>query len=309
MSAMGEAVEQYLAIRRRMGYKLMIEGRMLGQFVDFLDKHGMSYLTVEAALRWATQPVDADPQWWAARLTVVREFARFLATLDERTEIPPTDLLPRSGGDRPTPYLYSAQEVTALIRAARTLASPLRAATFEAFVGLMAATGLRTGEAMGLDRDKVNLTDRVLVVRGTKFGKSRLVPLHATTTEQMLAYQRRRDHLCPRPSTTAFFLSGAGTRLNYTNSSKTFNRLLRIAAIAAPPGVAKPCLYGLRHSFAVATLVSWYAQGANVAHLLPSLSTYLGHVSPATTYWYLHASPQLMAAAAGRLEDSWKEVS
>ncbi len=309
MNRMREAAERYLAIHRSMGYKLKVEGRLLGQFIDFLEQRGTSCLTVKAALEWATLPADADAQWWAARLTVVRGFARFLATLDEHTEIPPTDLLPRSGRDRSTPYLYSAGEITALIRAAKALACPLRAATFEAFIGLMSTTGMRTGEMMGLDREHVDLTGGVVLVEGTKFGKSRLVPLHVTTTERLRRYQRRRDELCRRPSTSGFFVSGAGTRLNHTNTSKTFNRLLRAAAIKVPAGVAKPRLYDLRHSFAVTTLANWYAQGSDVAHLLPALSTYLGHISPATTYWYLHACPQLMTAAAQRLDDSWKEPS
>ena len=308
MTGIREAAERYLMIRRNLGYKLKVEGRMLGQFVDFLQERGDSRLTVEAALAWAVLPPGADPAWWAARLTVVREFARFLATFDERTEIPPAGLLPRSAGRTTPPYLYSPAEIRALIRAARQLAHPLRAATFESFIGLMAATGLRTGEAMGLDRADADLDGGVLLVHGTKFGKSRLVPLHPTTVEQLAAYQCRREILCPRPTTEAFFLSGAGTRLNHTNASKTFNRLLKTTGVTAPPGTAKPRLYDLRHSFAVTTLVNWYAADADVAHRLPALSTYLGHVSPATTYWYLQACPQLMTAAAERLERTWKET-
>lgn len=289
MSGVRDATGRYLTIRRSMGYKLTIEGRMLGQFVQFLEEHGYSHVTVEAALEWATQPEGADPQWWAARLTVVREFARFLATLDERTEIPPTDLLPRGGGRNTAPYLYSEAEIGALIRAAQHLAHPLRAATFEAFIGLMAATGIRTGEAMGLDRGEVDLDGGVLLVRGTKFGKSRLVPLHPTVTGHLADYQHTRDRLCPHPSTPAFVVSGAGTRLTHTSVSKAFRRLLKAAAVTAPPGAAKPRLYDLRHSFAVTTLVKWYDTDADVAHRLPALSTYLGHISPRTTYWYLQA--------------------
>ena len=308
MNGIRESVERYLTIRRNLGYKLKVEGRMLGQFAGFLERRGDSCLTVEAALAWAMLPQDADPAWWASRLTVVREFARFLATFDERTQVPPPDLLPRSAGRTTPPYLYSPAEISALVSAARHLAHPLRAATFESFIGLMAATGLRTGEAMGLDRADADLDRGVLLVHGTKFGKSRLVPLHPTTVEQLADYQRRRENLCPRPTTEAFFLSGAGTRLNHTNASKTFNRLLKAAGVTAPPGAAKPRLYDLRHSFAVTTLVNWYDAEADVAHRLPALSTYLGHVSPATTYWYLHACPQLMQAAAERLERTWKET-
>lgn len=306
MSAMREAAEEYLAMRRGLGYKLLAEGRLLRQFAGFLEERGLAHLTAGAALEWATLPRDADPSWWAARLTAVRVFARYLAVTDERTEVPPEDLLPRQE-QRTTPYLYSPGQIAALMRLAGALASPLRASTFESFIGLMAVTGLRTGEAMGLDRDKVDLAEGILIVRGTKFGKCRLVPLHPTATGQLRAYAQRRDELCPDPSTPAFFLSGAGTRLNHTNVSKTFSRLLRAAGVQAPPGAPRPRPYDLRHSFAVATLVTWYSQDLDVAHLLPALSTYLGHISPATTYWYLHACPELMAAAATRLDKAWKE--
>jgi integrase len=281
---------------------------MLGQFVGFCDTRQLEHVTVAAALAWATAPAGADVSWWAARLTVVREFARFLAAFDDRTEIPPTDLLPRTGDDRIQPYLYSPAEIAALLKAARGLAHTLRAATFEAFIGLMATTGIRTGEAAGLDRKDADLATGILVIRGAKFGKSRLVPLHATTVQHLAAYQRRRDQLCPRPATTAFFLSGAGTRLNSTSTSKAFTRILQAAAITVPAGTAKPRLYDLRHTFAVTTVTRWYAAGADVAHLLPALSTYLGHISPATTYWYLHACPQLMTEAVTRLE-AWRDPS
>jgi integrase/recombinase XerD len=301
MTTLREMVDRYLALRRGLGYKLKIEGRMLGQFVGFCDARGLEHVTVTAALAWATAPAGADVSWWAARLTVIREFARFLAAFDDRTEIPPTDLLPR-GDDRTQPYLYSPAEITALVKAARTLEHPLRAATFETFIGLMAATGNRTGEEMGLDREDTDLDRGIMVIRGSKHGKSRLVPLHATTGEQLSSYQRRRDLLCPRPATTAFFLSGAGTRLNSVTTSKAFTRILKAAAITGDAGAARPRLYDLRHTFAVTTLSRWYAIGADVTHLLPALSTYLGHISPATTYWYLHACPQLMTEAVKLLE-------
>jgi integrase len=302
MTTLRDWVDRYLALRRGVGYKLKIEGRMLGQFVVFCDARGIEHVTVTAALAWATTPAGADMSWWAARLTVIREFARFLAAFDDHTEIPPTNLLPRTGGDRTQPYLYSPAEITALVKAARTLTHPLRAATFEAFIGLMAVTGIRTGEAMGLDREDVDLAKAILTIRGSKHGKARLVPLHATAVERLAAYQQRRDQLCPRPATTAFFLSGAGTRLNSATTSRAFTRILKAAAITVEAGAAAPRLYDLRHTFAVTTLTNWYAAGADVAHLLPALSTYLGHISPATTYWYLHACPQLMTEAVKRLE-------
>jgi len=307
MSPIRQAVEQYLRVRRALGYKLLVEGRMLAQFVTILEKNGQDHVTTEAAVEWATAPAGAATRWWAARLTVVRGFARFQTGFDHRTEIPPTDLLPRNGNQRRSaPYLYSEQEIAALLNAARGMRCPMRAATFESFIGLMASTGMRTGEAMGLDRDHVDLQGRTLTVRGTKFGKSRLIPLHVSVIEQLDQYQHQRDLLRPRPASPAFFLSGAGTRLNHTNASTAFNSLLTATGVRAEP---KPRLYDLRHTFAVTTLANWYEQDRDVAHLLPTLSTYLGHVSPATTYWYLQACPLLMTAAAQRLESLWSGAS
>lgn len=303
MSAVRQRCADYLATRRALGHVLRQEGRLLASFVDYLERAGVSGVTVAAALAWATQPVQAGPSWWAKRLTVVRGFARYLHTFDPDTEIPPVGLLPR-GVQRTTPYLFSPEEITALMGAARRLATPLRAATFETLIGLMAVTGLRTGETMRLDRGDVDFDAGVLVVHDSKFGKHRLVPLHPTTTAALTGYARRRDQLCPRPVACSFFVSGAGTRLNHTNVSTTFTRLLDAAGIGTPPGRRRPRPYDLRHSFTVATLVTWYQQDVDVARRLPALSTYLGHDKPATTYWYLQAAPELMALAAGRVERS-----
>jgi integrase/recombinase XerD len=307
MSAIREAAAGYLALRRSTGYKYYVEGLLIGHFVDFLEERGAGHVTVGAALEWAARPAGADPSWHAARLTAIRGLASYLAASDSRHQVPPAGLLPRRSY-RVTPYLYSPEEIAALVRAARGLAHPLRAAVFEHFVALMAVTGMRTGEVMALDCGDADLDAGVLVVRGAKFGKSRLIVLHPGVTARLRAYAKRRDELCPHPAVPAFFVSGTGTRLSHHNVSTTFSVLLAAAGISAPPGVPKPRPYDLRHSFAVSTMARWYAEGHDVARLLPALSTYMGHVSPASTYWYLHSCPQLMTAAAQRLEDAWKET-
>lgn len=301
MSALDRALEDYLALRRSLGYKLRQEGRLLASFTACLQARGLDRVTVQAALGWATQPGSASPGWHAKRLSAVRGFTAYLATIDETSEVLPAGLLP-GRVSRATPYLYSPAEITALMAAAARLACPLRAASFEAFIGLMATTGLRTGEVMALDRADADLAGGALIIRCSKLGKSRLVPLHATTTAALARYAGRRDQLWPRPVTPAFFLSGAGTRLNHHNVSTTFAGLLGAAGITAPPGRRRPRPYDLRHSFAVATLISWHADGADVQSRLPALSTYLGHVKPSATYWYLQAAPELLAVAAARLE-------
>lgn len=305
MTALRDAAADYLAIRRACGYALRQEARMLASYLDHLQRAGATRVTIATALDWATAPSQADPSWWAKRLSVVRGFARYMATLEPDTEIPPQDLLPHQSRRR-TPYLYSPDQISALMAAAGRLPCPLRAATFTALIGLMACTGLRTGEAMRLDCDDVDLDDNLLKVRDSKLGKSRLVPLHPSATEHLRGYATRRDQLCPHSTSPAFFLSGAGTRLNHTNASSTFAGLRGTAGITAPTGRRRPRLTDLRHSFAVATLVDSYAAGVDVPTRLPALSAYLGHVSPASTYWYLEASTKLMSAAAQLLERSWQ---
>jgi integrase/recombinase XerD len=300
VTGLDRAVQDYLALRRSLGYQLRQESRLLASLSGYLQARGLDRVTVWAALGWATRPGAASPAWHAKRLAAIRGFAAYLATINPASEVVPRGLLP-GRTSRTTPYLYSPAQIQALMAAARQLACPLRAATFETFIGLMAATGLRTGEAMALDRADTDLGDGVLTIRCSKLGKSRLVPLHPTATAALASYAARRDQLCPHPGTAAFFVSGAGTRLNHTNASTTFAGLLAAAGIAAE-GRRRPRLYDLRHSFAVATLAGWHAQGADTQARLPVLSTYLGHVEPSSTYWYLQAAPELLSAAAARLE-------
>lgn len=308
MSGITQLLHRYLQVRRALGYKLLVEGRMLAQFTDYLDANGHEYITTITALAWATAPRDAAGCWWAARLSAVRAFARFAIAFDPRTEIPPTKLLARDAQDRLIPRIFTEQEINALIDAARALANPLRAAGIATLIGLMAATGMRSGEVMGLDRADVDLPTGLLTVHATKFGKHRLIPIHPSTILELEHYQRQRDQLCPYPNTDAFIVSSYGTRLNHTSVSKAMALVANAADIGPGPDGAPLRLYDLRHTFAVTTLARWYEQNLDVAHLLPSLSTYLGHVSPAATYWYLHACPQLMTAAAGRLEYSWSQT-
>ncbi|MGH2759980.1 MAG: tyrosine-type recombinase/integrase [Actinomycetota bacterium] len=202
------------------------------------------------------------------------------------------------------PYLYTEDEVRRLIAAASTLHSPLRRTTFQTLLGLLWVSGMRVGETLRLDGDDVDLGHAVLVVRDSKFGKSREIPVHETTTAAMHAYAKRRDELCPQASSPAFFVSLAGTRLRYDNFHLTFLGLVRDAGITRRSAACRPRPHDLRHSFAVRTLIDWYRDGGSVESRLPQLSTYLGHVHPANTYWYLSAAPELLGLAAKRLESA-----
>jgi integrase len=301
MSALYAEVERYLVIRRALGFKLARAELLLADFLRYLDAIGTDTVTTENAVAWASLPPNGSASWWGQRLSVVRAFARHLHAIDPVHEVPPAGLLP-ARTHRAVPYLYSHADIAALMAAARELPSPLRAATFETLVGLLAVTGLRIGEALRLDRDDVDLTEGVLTIRLSKFGKSREVPVHASTLDALVAYARRRDQLCRSPVDPSFFVSTAGTRLLYCNAHFAWLELVRRAGLQPRSAKCRPRPHDVRHSFAVRTLLGWYRDGADVVANMPLLSTYLGHVHPANTYWYLSAAPELLALVAARLD-------
>ncbi len=229
-------------------------------------------------------PADGStPVWWARRLAMVRGFARYLKALDADTEIPSAELLPFRAS-RVDPYLYSDADIAALMTAARSLRPPLRAATYETLIGLIAATGMRSGEAVRLDRDDIDWQEGVITIWRSKFGRSRALPVHPTTLAALARYAELRDQLIPRPEALTFFVSTVGTRLN-NEDDKTFRRLVRQVGLTSPSGRA-PRLHDLRHRFAVDTLVNWYRAGVDVEAHMPLLSTYMGHARPEGTFWY-----------------------
>jgi integrase len=307
MTTLRQSLDDYLALRRSVGYKLEDAARILAGFVAFAERVNAGRISTELALAWAAQPQQASPIWLAHRLSAVRGFARYLHALDPATEIPPADLLAAPGYQPAPPYLYSDADVAALLAAAQRLTPLLRAATFETLLGLLVVTGMRIGEAMRLDRDDVDWEENVLVVRGSKFGRSREVVCHDSTIEALRAYSARRDQLCPRPASASFFVSQRGRRLAHHSIYATFHQLAGEAGLCRRPDGRPPRVHDLRHSFAVGTLVRWYRDGEDVQARLPLLSAYLGHVRPSSTFWYLTACPQLLALAAERLEGDGKE--
>ncbi|MCA1677473.1 MAG: tyrosine-type recombinase/integrase [Actinobacteria bacterium] len=247
MSPLAETCDEYLALRRALGFKLKRHGRLLPDLVAYLHAAGETTVTTRLALEWATQPAG-HPQEWAVRLSIARGFARYLRTLDGRAEVPPADLLPRCRR-RPRPYLYSDTEIAALMAATETLRFPLTRATYRTLLGLLAVTGVRVGEAIGLDRTDVNFSTGCVTVRGGKFGAARELPLHPSTLRALGEYSTVRDQRWPRPASPAFFLSGAGTRLFYENLYKTFRGLLEDAGIRAVAGSGTPRIHSLRHTY------------------------------------------------------------
>jgi integrase len=298
MTPLRQALHDYLRIRRQLGFKLKADGRLLEQFVEFLEQAGAERVTVDLAVRWARLPQGVHPHRWRQRLGIVRGFARYLATVDPASEVPSVDLLAAHRA-RVAPYIYAPAEIRALMAAARELTPPLRAAAFETVIGLMAATGLRLGEALGLDCQDVDLEGGALHVRAGQT-KQREVPLHPTTIEALENYARLRDR---HPHAGgAFFITGPGRRLTRSVFYDTFPKLRRQAGLQGRGERGYARAHDLRHTFAVRTLLDWHQAGLDIDKRLPLLSTYLGHLHPESTYWYLQAVPELLRLVARDLD-------
>jgi integrase len=298
MNTLREALQEYLQLRHALGFKLEREGVQLPKFVSFLEQENAARISTSLAMRWAMTPSTASPRQWAERLSEVRLFARFMAARDPLTEVPPGDLMPRVPSRRLVPFIYSDGDLIALMRAT-DIFDGVKCFTYATLLGLLAVTGMRIGEAISLDRDDINWRAQLLVIRSGKFGKSRELMLHPTTIDALRAYVRIRDRALPHPRSPALLLSLAGTRLLYKNVQRGFSQLLRRAAL--PQRLPRrPRLHDLRHAFAIKTLTRWYREGLNVEARLPLLSTYLGHVHPSQTYWYLTATPEMMRLAERR---------
>ncbi len=301
MTGIRQAIDDYLAVRRTLGYKLEDHGWLLADFASFLEAAGAGTVTAGLALAWATLPQDALPSWHAARLRVVRGFARHLQALDPATEVPPVGLL-ACRNRRAVPYLYSDAEVAALMAATVSLRPALHSATHKTLIGLLAVTGMRLGEAIRLDRADLDAAEGIVTIRDSKFAKSRQISLHPSTLGALAGYADFRDQHCPRPETPALLVSTAGTRLISQGIHYVFARLVRQAGLQPRSQACRPRLHDFRHSLAVNTLLGWYRDGLDVQARLPVLSTLLGHSKPANTYWYLSAVPELLALAAERRE-------
>jgi integrase/recombinase XerD len=301
MSSLQAHVDDYLRLRRALGFKLERHGQILPQLAAYLEAAGASTVTRELAIAWARSPAGAHPRHWAARLAVARGFAAYLQTIDPASEVPSADVF-AVRYQRPEPYLWSDADICRLLGAARALRPPLKAASYEALFGLLAVSGMRVGEAVALERGDVDLDDGVITIREqtAKLERARLVPLHPTTVDALGRYVTQPERLCPKPSSIAFFLSGTGAALDRSAVSKTLREIT--TALGLRTATVHPRAHDLRHSFAVRTLLDWQRSGVQIDERISALSTYLGHVSPADTYWYLTATPQLMGLAAQRLD-------
>lgn len=300
MSALHEHLAEYLRLRRALGFKLERHGQILPQLIAYLHARGASTITSELAIAWARSATGTRPRSWASRLAAARGFAAYLQTIDPATEVPPQGVF-SVRYQRPAPYLWSQADIRRLVDAAGRLEPPIKAASMQALFGLLAVTGMRVGEAVALDRRDVDLAAGVICVREqvAKHERARLLPLHETTTQALAGYARARDRLCPVPRSTTFFLGVRGNALNRTETGRAMRQITTELGLRTE--TVHPRAHDLRHSFAVRCLVDCQRAGEPVDKRIAALSTYLGHVAPADTYWYLTATPELMGLAAQRL--------
>ena len=309
MKTLEEAIQDYLALRRSLGFKLKRHSRFLEEFALFLEQAGESRITARLALQWATQPKQIQQSEWAARLSVVRGFARYWSATDPTTEIPPEGLLPYHYR-RAKPYLYSDEQIHQLLEAAKNMPAQhsLQPWTYHCLFGLLAVTGLRISEALNLRSTDVDWSDGILTIRDSKFGKSRLIPLHASSLKVLSDYGARRDLLFAHRKTPYFFCSRRDGRLDEGQVRRVFYVISRQIGIRGASASRGPRLHDFRHRFAVQTLLHWHRTREDVRRRLPILSTYLGHGHVTDTYWYVTGTPELMAEVGQRLDRRWEGI-
>lgn len=299
-------VEEYIALRRGLGYRLGGQATYLRNFAGFLDRAGHEGpIPLALSVAWAVaSTTSTDPGNHSRRLSVVRGWLRHLAALDGATEVPPAGLLGPSYRRKP-PHVYSDSEIAGLLQAAAALtpAGGLRPHCYVTLFALLACTGLRISEALALTRSDIDLTNGVLTVRAGKGGRTRLVPLHPSALEPLGAYAARRDQHGTGPDgCNAFFRTEHSDRLSYDTVSSTFARLRGRLGWTAQGRTRLPRIHDLRHRMVVRRIQLWHAQGADVDRKIAVLATYLGHVLVSDVYWYLTATPELMTIVADRFE-------
>ena len=299
MKTLRQHLTEYVAARRILGTRLEETAHALGQFVSFLARKQARFITIPLALEWAQQSKDVQRATWARKLSKVRQFASWMSVIEPRHQIPPRRLLDVRHR-RGKPHIYSDEEIGGLMIEAAKLKSAggMKPLNLRTVIGLLAATGLRPGEAAALEMGDVNLEVGVLSVRESKFGKSREVPIHSSTVAALKSYARQREQIIRNPGAPFFFLSDRDTALNLHTIQKWFREISTTCGLRKGTDGHRygrgPRLQDLRHTFATRRLVEWYRTGCDVTVQMPKLATYLGHASVVCTYWYIEAIPELL---------------
>ncbi len=308
MTSLSTHLKNYLAVRRSLGYDMSFQERVLRRFTSFADAQGIDHVTVNLFLRWKKHFGSANNNTWSKRLGMVRAFATWLQVIDPRSEVPPAGLIP-GRFHRPRPYIYTDEQTAEIVVEAARLPSSygLRGSTCSTLFGLIATTGLRVSEAIALDEKDVDLDEAVLTVRRSKNGKSRFVPISACTVDRLGVYRAERNRILGA-SPSPFFLLEGGQRPGDCGVRYNFALVCQLIGLRNRQNFYKhgrgPRIHDLRHTFAVRTIMDWYRRGLDPDREMIKLSTYLGHVKPENTYWYIEAVPELLQLASERAERS-----
>lgn len=303
MTRLSKAVDYYLTMRHQLGFKLKNTKYVLNGFAAYLQSKKASYITSKLALEFAMQNRNSSPSQWAARLVIIRRFALHMHAMDPRTEVPPQHLLPYSYHRR-SPYIYSNNDIIKLLDACKNVRpkNPLYSQTYYTLLGLIAVTGMRTSEALTLNRESVDMTLGIITIRESKFRKSRKIPIHSSVVKMLKKYADHRDRYLSKQRLPYFFLTIRGCGVGIQYFEKNFVKICILAGLRKQGKPGGPRIIDLRHTFAVQTLIKCYQDGLNVDAVIPILSRYLGHDNPVHTYWYLTGTPELLNLINTRLE-------
>jgi integrase/recombinase XerD len=303
MKPLAVLAQEYLSLRRSLGFKMIGTEYVLRWFLAFLQREHETHIKTESVLRWVHSSQTVSLPQRSHRFAVIRKFAQYVHALDAEHEVLPHRLLTHKT-ERANPHIYSHSELLQLLAACRTLqpGKGLCRHTYYTIFALLAVTGMRVSEATSLTRDDVDLSEGIITIREAKFKKMRRVPVHASTVAALAEYARRRDEVFPKPESSAFFLSDSGAALTSAVLRVMFLRLSHRIGFRKPTDRTGPRIHDFRHTFAVKTVMKWYRDRANVERNMPILSTYLGHTKPSDTYWYLSSIPELVGLAAARMQ-------
>lgn len=307
MTTLTQRLEEYIAMRRGLGFDMAFDKRVLGVFTKYADANGHTHVTAALFLSWKDNYGRANNTTWGRRLRMVRSFALWLQMRDDRTEVPPLGLVPRPNLRRSPPYIYTALELKLIIVEAGRLRSPygLRGALYATVFGLIAVTGLRVSEALHLERSDVDLDNGLLNVKKTKNGCGRLIPIRPCVVERLERYAAERDRLVDTKS-SRFFIQEHGAPASPEGARYNFGQVLQQLGLRKPQRFCRygigPRIHDLRHTFAVHTVLDWFHAGRDIDGEMYRLTAYMGHTNPKNTYWYMEAIPELVQLAMERAE-------
>lgn len=311
MKTLKKGIEEYLKNRCNVGFKMQSARKLLLEFALFLKENGATSITVKLALDFATRNPETSRERWAVRLRAIRQFAKYWSTEDLRTEVPPKNALPYSYR-RKAPYIYTDDEIKRLIECSESGQPHNRFNQHTYFVlfGLLAVTGMRIREVLNLECNEINFKDRIITITKSKFRKTRYIPIHNSTIEVLKNYSNCRNQHFPNHKIPQFFIDHNGNALKGARVGYIFRkRKIKIGMISQKDRRSQR-ISDFRHTFAVKTLINWYKKGVNnIDSYIPLLSTYLGHVKPSNTYWYLTAIPELLNIVAARCKSNKRRSS